>query len=439
MVKKNLSVFFVVTTLAVAGCDQVAQLGALVGLAPKREVVRRSPKPPSTPRPTPTPRPAATPRRTPQPDPNAGPTIVATPIPGTTKFPEAPIVDTTPTPVPSPTGPWLTAQLVDKGNGLQKLEITGSGGFGRNDRADIFAMLGLDGQVYLLVYRWTLPIWGEHDICDIFPEIYGGSEAAVFVVRGIEDREILFDYVAKPGVDTQALRAGWDVYGWCHGGGEIYNIYYEPAYRIRLVESLRAFMPAMESLDVVSIPSSDEATASALLGEQAEARWGKGRIPFAGLPLYPFPEKYPRRLERFIDMGVTVPPKPLWEQTAGIQVDHAVGNQSAFAFRWEYWRWAPKYCRDESWVYFDCWTTYMAPTADFNPLWRMNKGEATWKSLQVVPRKQSTWLTSKIELEIQNRWNQVLWSDLHKRWFFWIGAATGSVYIATEDAAAELK
>lgn len=415
-----------------AGCEQVT---SLLGLR-TTPVVRREPR---TPRPeespaTRAPQAQSTPLIFPNASPGAGivtpgPVVLATANPATNPG------DPTSAPGASIT-PWMTAKLTEVGNGLQKMEITGSGGWGADERVDTFALASLDGEVYLLVLRWRIWFWGNTGPCDGMPEIYRwDAPAAVFKVRRVTEDAVALDFVGKTWHNEQSLRAGWES-GMCGGGSSGPFNFYDHVYRNKIVESLRDAMPATESLDVLTLPATDSATESALLAEQAEARWGSDKLALAGLPHFPG-KWYP--FLTGIDSSITLGSQYYSYPTPRIFVDHGVGSASAFAYRdANYW--------------YECWISaldfrekcgYNSDPAD-GPLWRINKGEAAWKPLTSIPKSQKSvykdygpglipWVVDQ-----DNRWNQVAWSDLHKRWFFWVGSATGSVYLATEEAAEKL-
>lgn len=418
MASKFFAVSAIALVLAVAGCDQVAQFGAMVGLAPKREVVRRSPKPPATPRPEGTPRPTKSSKTIPE-------YVPETPVPGAyATAPPASWVEPTPVPGSSPgatVSPWLTAALVDQGNGLTKMEIS-SGGYGMDQRQNVFAIAGVDGEMYFLVYRWY--IWFEGGPMGSFPKVYRESGAASFRLKRILGEKVEFDYVGPARLEEYALNAGWQSsYGYTD---------YNNSRRATVMATLAATMPATPSVDVVTLPGFVDATRSARLSNQAEGRWESGWLSLANLPWYP-DSWYPLRTEfplRYWDM-VT------YQRTHGIEVDHGVGSRSAFAFRSRrYVDTGYCYNEDEQSGPKSCGKDSTELGANEGPLWRLNKGEAEWKPLSVIPWK----VPNKEYLgDIRNTWNQVWWSDVHQRWFFWVGAAYGDVFLATEEAAAQLK
>lgn len=401
--KKILGVCFVVLALAVVGCDQVS---ALFGAKPR---VAREVRTVRTPRPTSTPRPLSTSITFPD-------STIPPPEPYETAAPAA-WVEPTPVPGASPgatTTPWLTGTLVDQGNGLSRLDIH-AGGDDRYDRADVWAVHQVDGEVFFFVGYWRVHAraasinWRVDEIRGV-----GRTFRLVSLVDG-GTAIFVPDEKYRPYLDDGALGASSS-----------------SDDRRKIVRSAILGLPATPSWDVESLPAYVAATSSARLTDQAEARWGSTWLSLMKLPWYP-DTWYPERLD--------VPPywgQPFtYEQTREIEVSHGVGTRSAFAFRNYRYR-DTGYCsnRDEVQGPMDCGKDSTPLEANEGPLWRLNKGEAEWRPLSVIP-----WKTPNEEYqeEVRNAWNQVLWSDLHQRWFFWVGAAYGSVYLATEEAATSLK
>ncbi|MBI4252674.1 hypothetical protein HY623_00615 [Candidatus Uhrbacteria bacterium] len=342
--------------------------------------------------------------------------------PSTAPSSATPTIPDQPIPSPSPTGPWATGKLVAQGNGLQMLEITGSGGFAGfrwDERTDIFAMSVLDGEVYVLVYRWWFHI-SEARFCHTTPKIYNiynaPSGGAVFrlVLGGVDD-EVQFKFVRKQNVEVDALRAGYTA-------GEGCGWSTSETARLWVLESLWQTMPATQAYDVAMLSPAASPNVPARLSAQAEGRWGSDSLTTEGLPWYPgnwYPNTGP-----LMGSGYTRTIKLV----AGVKLDHGVGFRSAFAFRYK--RYNPRNPPLYSYGYGE----EKVPGADDGPLWRLNKGEAAWRPLTVIP-----WGGDDQGSRVPNIWNNVLWSDVHKRWFFWIGSATGSVYVATEESAAKLR
>lgn len=277
-----------------------------------------------------------------------------------------------------------------------------------DQRQNIFAIAGLDGEMYFLVYRWYLFRWGNDPRST--PEVYWESGAASFRLKGIlGDNRVEFDYVGLAKLQKFAL---------CCSG---------PWQRLRTINSLVATLPGTPSDDVVSLPA-HSATPSARLSDQAGGRWGSEQISLAGLPWYP-DDWYPSASGKgHLDSYHRS------RASSKIDVDHAVGYRSAFAFRYNQ--------IEPNWYY--CSTPDRFDRVDCNrrhtalaegPLWRLNKGEAEWKPLQAIPWKS---LPDQDGEAVANIWNQVWWSDVHRRWFFWVGSSYGDVYVATAEAAAKL-
>lgn len=276
-----------------------------------------------------------------------------------------------------------------------------------DQRQNIFAIAGLDGEMYFLVYRWYLFRWGNNP--ESTPEVYWKSGAASFRLKGIlGDNRVEFDYVGLAKLQKFALS----------GPG--------PWQRLQTINSLVATLPGTPSDDVVSLPAY-YATPSARLSEQAGGRWVGDQISLAGLPWYP-DDWYPTASGEGLRDSYHHK-----RASSKIDVDHAVGPRSAFAFRYD--RIEPQwyYCSaPDRFDRVDCSRRHTE--LNVGPLWRLNKGEAEWKPLQTITRKSS----NQDGGVVANTWNQVWWSDLHKRWFFWVGAAYGDVYLATEESAAKL-
>ncbi|MBI4253361.1 hypothetical protein HY623_04285 [Candidatus Uhrbacteria bacterium] len=411
-IRKFFSIGTLVLTIAVAGCDLFGAKKAPstresratpVGLTQSPYMLVGSP---STQTPTPT------------------PTKIATPNDAT---PVAPITTVPPTPSPSATGPWATGKLVTQGNGLQLLKITGSGGFAgftHDERTDVFAMAGLDGEVYVLVYRWWFWI-RDGGVCHNTPKVFDYYDyrnapllgAAVFRVALGDGDRVQFIFVSKQRTEVEALKAGYSAGAGC--GGD-----WNASVRRRTLESLWQTMPATPAHDVAMLSSASSASTPARLSEQAEGRWGSSSLSLEGLPWYPG-EWYP-------DHDLLYDKFPSSTQlVAGVRVDHGIGYRSAFAFRYG------RYKQNNP-PYFSYGDDNL-PGADDGPLWRLNKGDAAWRPLRVIPWGGSSMSDQGNEVEYRNIWNNVLWSDLHKRWFFWVGSATGSVFVATEESAAKLR
>lgn len=382
---KNMAgVFFVVaTTVMVVGCDAVA---SLVGLK-KPEVVRRDgPRPTtSTPAPTPTPRKdtggsTATEGQTPTPTPTTAPTTA---------------------PSPTPRGrPWIKVRLLDAGNGVKEIKVAGYGGFSFAQNVDLWTIHSVDGDMYIHVGDWRVNNRAS-SINWVTDEIRG--VAWTFRISRLSNTAAELDLFGENPVALadNALGASWS-----HDR------------RWAVVKDALAALPATPSWDVVALPATSSAAAT--LSASAEARWGGGELMLAGLPFFPgelFPRYYELPGPNSLGGGT-------WTTTRGIEASHAVGPGGvALAFRYK------EYIRE---CYRgDCeWVGRGRPAG---PLWRLNKGQAAWKPLQVIPKPRV------YEYGVHDhQWSQVWWSDLHQTWFVWVGAATGSIYIFDDTAAAAL-
>ncbi|MEK7122741.1 MAG: hypothetical protein AAB855_02690, partial [Patescibacteria group bacterium] len=155
MASKFFAVFFVVTAIVLAGCDQLTQLGQMVGLAPKREATRRVPKTPA-PRESRTPAPASLPLFFPNAPEGAGiekgsPASLASASPTPTPDPNA-------TPLPTP-APRIQTRLADAGFGVQRLDIVGSEGMEFSQNVAWMGVHSIDGKVFFSVGTWYLRCW----------------------------------------------------------------------------------------------------------------------------------------------------------------------------------------------------------------------------------------------------------------------------------------
>lgn len=399
MAKKNLAVFFTAATLLVAGCDQLAEL---VGLR-KHQLAERRPRSERTPAPTRSWVLAPT---------VYFPHAVYSPTtePSTLASASASAVASTPTPRPSGK-PWIEARLFDAGNGVKKLEVVEYGGgfvYSRVNRkphhVDWWAIHSVDGEMYLRVGDWVTYIPGSA-IGWEFDEIRGVGWT--FRISRLTDEAVELELAASEssslsvnGMDEQALAAAY--------GSE--------RQREWIVAAAMRDLPATPSWDVVAIPATSSQTAT--LSAQAEARWGSRALPMTGLPFFPAEwyntDDYIRRSRGDGNS---------W--TADFKVGHAVGPGTAFAFR--YYPYNLECVRDRpcEWIARE-WISG-------GPLWLRKVDEQSWQQLtSITAGNRNRWGFD------DQRYSQIWWSDLHQKWFMWIGAATGSIYIFDNTTAAAL-